>query len=98
MILSSPPRDLVFKRTPGDSLFCMVYKLFVEIRGNLTDEVDSQSNDLFGLQWWERSKQLSRTGTHVLIFEFVLKAAGFCYIPRIRKKFFPHHHELRTDA
>ena len=30
--------------------FCMVYKFFVEVGRNLADEIDSQGNDLLGLQ------------------------------------------------
>ena len=49
----------------------MVYKLFVEVGGNLAHEVDSQRNDLLSLQWWEGSKQLSGTDMCMLAFELL---------------------------
>ena len=54
----------------------MMYKLFVKIRGNLADKIDSQRNNLFGLQWWESSQQLSGTSTDTLAFEDCL-SRGF---------------------
>ena len=74
-----------------------MYELFVQVGGNLADEADSQRNDLFSLQRWERSKQLSGTDTHTLAFGF-FRAANLYYIPRIRKKFLPHHHKLGTNT
>lgn len=54
------------------SSFCMMYKFFIKIGGYLADKVDSQGNNLFGLQRWERSKQFSGTNTHTLAFEDIL--------------------------
>ena len=52
----------------------MMYKLFVEVGGNLANEVDSQGNDLLGLQWWERPKQFPRADRHLLAIKYLFSA------------------------